>query len=129
MSIAQIRKSALSIVASLALSLTTVVALSGAAQAEDRAVDATVDTGCPRGAVCVYPDDSWNGGNPTYVFWSYGTHKIYNQFGFHRVYNNQTGGAGSSLCAGSNGTDCEPLSAGFFWDTDLTPINSIKLFK
>ena len=93
-------------------------------------VDATVDTGCPSGAVCVYPNDSWNGGQPTYVFWSYGTHKIYNQFGQHRVYNNQTGGAGANLCTESNGTNCgATLRAGYYADVNLTTINTINLFR
>ena len=129
MSLVSIRQAAVSAVAAAALTMTTLIAVSAPAQAAGHAVPAAVDTGCPRGAVCVYPDASWNGGNPTYVFWSYGTHRIYNQFGFHRVYNNQTGGAGSSLCTGTNGTDCTPLDADYFWDTNLTPINSINLFR
>lgn len=128
MSIARIRTAALTMVAVLALTLTALVGISGAAQASYPDPPSGDRTGCPRGAVCVYPSDSWNGGNPSYVFWSYAAHKIYNQYGSHRVYNNQTGGAGAYLCENGNGTSCAYyIPAGTYNDYNLTPINSVKL--
>ena len=109
------------------MTLTALVAVSASAQVDDGAVDAAVDTGCPSGAVCVYPDASWNGGNPSYVFWSYGVHRIYNQYGVYRVFNNQTDDATIQLCIGSDGTDCTYLPAGWTKIYDLTIINSVAL--
>jgi hypothetical protein len=84
--------------------------------------------GCPSGAVCVYPDASWNGGRPSYVFYSYGGHNLSNQYGTHRVFNNQYGGAKAWFCWGYNGTDCRSwIPEWYYTDIDLTPINSIKL--
>ncbi|MEU4918696.1 hypothetical protein AB0G29_04885 [Streptomyces parvus] len=86
--------------------------------------------GCPSGAVCVYPGAGWNGDKPIYRFYSYGVHKIYNQFGTDRIFNNQTGGAKAYACKGANGTNClGNQAAGTYWDYDITPINSIKLAK
>ncbi|MGW1297075.1 hypothetical protein [Streptomyces sp. NPDC002533] len=86
--------------------------------------------GCPSGAVCLYPGAGWNGGEPTYRFYSYDAHKISNQFGTKRLFNNQTGGAKAYPCKGSNGTNCDRvLNAGYYRDLNITPINSIKLTK
>jgi hypothetical protein len=84
--------------------------------------------GCPYGAVCVYPGAGWNGGHPTYVFYSRGPHLIYNQYGVHRVFNNQYGGWQSYLCKNSNGTNCPWFDDQYeYTDYNLTPINSILL--
>jgi hypothetical protein len=85
--------------------------------------------GCPYGAVCVYPQNAgWNNGQPSLVFWSYGAHKLSNQVGNHYVFNNQSGGATSWVCKGSNGTDCPAGNNAYTWaEYNLTPINSIKL--
>ena len=123
------------LLASLALSLIAMTGLSGAAQAAESPAATSDDVtasahGCPSGAVCVYPSAGWNGGNPTYVFWSYGSHKIYNQYGTHRVYNNQYGEAFASACRGSSGNDCRAaMRAGTYTDLDLGPINSFRLFQ
>lgn len=91
--------------------------------------------GCPYGAVCVYPDASWNGGRPSLVFWSYGGHNLSNQYGKHRVFNNQYGGAHAWLCEQYNGTNCTPFPKGYpieqytYVDYNLTPINSILLTR
>lgn len=130
------RRTLTGLLASMALSLIAMTGLSGAAQASEVVVappsDVAVDSsshGCPTGAVCIYPDASWNGGNPTYVFYSYGVHRIYDQYGHHRVYNNQYGSAYVSLCGGSNGTNCDPgLVPGAYIDEDLDPFNSVELY-
>ena len=118
------RKTVTGVLASAALTATALIGMSGAAQA-----DVTSSAhGCPSGAVCIYPDDSWNG-DPTYVFWSYDTHLIYNQYGEHRVFNNQTGLAYAELCTGSDGENCDNLiGPGEHTDINLTEVNSINLF-
>ena len=122
------RQSATRLFAAFALTLTGVAAVSSTAQA-DQTPPPGGGTGCPLGAVCVYPDDDWNGGNPTYVFYSYGAHQIYNQYGDHRVYNNQYDEAFADLCSGSHGNSCDHrLAAGEYIDYNLTPINSIDLW-
>ena len=85
--------------------------------------------GCPSGAVCIYPQDAgYNGDRPSDVYWSYGPHKLYNQYGTHMVVNNQYGGALATLCTGSDGTGCiDWLPAGGAVPAYLTPYNSIKL--
>ena len=127
MSVKRIRNAAMGLLATVGLTMTAVVAVSGSAQAvPDRP---PVDTGCPYGAVCVYPDDSWANGNPTYVFYSYGTHQIYNQYGEHRVLNNQYGGAYVAPAANSDGTDQGlAIQPGHWSDINLTPVNSFVLF-
>ena len=124
----QLRRSALGVLAALMLAMTALVGISGPAQAAYPDPPAADKTGCPRGAVCVYPNGSWNGGNPTYVFWSYDAHKIYNQYGIHRVYNNQTDDARAYICENGNGTSCTYyIPAGTYYDYNLSPINSVKL--
>jgi hypothetical protein len=86
-------------------------------------------TGCPSGAVCIYPQNAgWNNARPSHIYWRYGYHNLRNQYGVHRIYNNQTGGATMRTCLGYNGTRCEGyLPAGWYIDKNLTPINSITL--
>ena len=85
--------------------------------------------GCSSGTVCLYPQNTgWNGGFPSDHWFRYGTVNLVNQFGTHRFFNNQTGGAGVYLCTGSNGTGtCSRLNAGSWRDYNFTPINSITL--
>jgi hypothetical protein len=67
---------------------------------------ATTVQGCPSGAVCIYPQNAgWNGGHPSLIFFSYGYHNLTNQFGTHRFYNHQTGGASAYGCSGSVAPD------------------------
>ncbi|MET9731120.1 hypothetical protein ABZZ79_10780 [Streptomyces sp. NPDC006458] len=113
--------------AALATAAAAVLTLAGAAEARPADWDR-----CPDGAVCIYPegqDPETNPSvNPTHVFWSYGSHNLSNQFGWHWVYNNQTGGAGANLCTQSNGGGCgDELAAGTAVYADLTPINSVRL--
>lgn len=127
MTLTHTRKAVLVALSALALALSTLVALSGTAQAS-KPEPGPAPTGCPSGAVCIYPDDSWNFGEPSHVFWSYGGHNIYGQYGKHRVFNNQTGGATAAACVGTNGTDCgAKLKPGHFHDYNLTPVNSFVL--
>lgn len=84
--------------------------------------------GCPYGAVCIYPDASWNGGSPEHVYYSYGAHNLKNEIGVHRIFNNQYNGATMRTCTGYNGTGCQGyLKAYTYLDKNLTPINSITL--
>ena len=127
MSVKRIRNATMGLLATVGLTMTAFVGVSGSAHAiPDRP---PVDTGCPSGAVCIYPSDSWANGNPTYVFYSYGAHQIYNQYGEHRVFNNQTGGAYALLSPSSDGSEWGPVvQAGHWSDINLTPINSVDLF-
>jgi hypothetical protein len=84
--------------------------------------------GCPDGYVCIYPNASWNGGRPSLKYYYYGTYNLSNQFGVKRVLNAQTGGAIARFCTGYNGVNCgNTLPAGYYFDIDFTPINSIVL--
>ena len=85
--------------------------------------------GCPLGYVCVYPANSgWNNNRPSLRFYKYGAYNFVNQFGNHRVYNHQWGGASATLCLGYNGNRCtNHLAAGRVADVNLTPVNSIVL--
>jgi hypothetical protein len=86
--------------------------------------------GCPSGYVCIYPEGADLNSTPTNQYYYYGTQKLFNQYNFHFVVNNQTDGAPVALCKNSNGTDCPlTISAGDWVYYDLTPINSIVLIK
>jgi hypothetical protein len=85
--------------------------------------------GCPSGAVCIYPQDAgWNNGQPSDTYYSYGAHNLSNQFGIHRIFNNQYDGATMRTCTGPDGNGCQGYLDEFTYeDIDLTPINSITL--
>lgn len=128
MTTAHVPKTVLGLWAAFAIALTSLVAPSSPAQADENEVLSVEETGCPRGAVCIYPSLDYNGGNPTYVFWSYGVHKIYDQYGWHLVLNNQTDGAYAWLCKGSDGTYCDiGVNHPREIKVDLTPINAVRL--
>ncbi|MFD7614022.1 hypothetical protein [Streptomyces sp. NPDC059828] len=111
--------------AALATAAAAVMALTGPAEAKPADW-----AGCPDGAVCIYPQNQNPAVRPTHVFWSYGAHNLSNQFGNHWVLNNQTGGATAALCTGSNGAGCGGrIAAGHGVYADLTPINSITLYR
>ncbi|GHG61742.1 hypothetical protein [Streptomyces griseocarneus] len=84
--------------------------------------------GCPYGAVCIYPQNQSPAVSPSHVFWSYGPHNLSNQYGWHWVLNNQSGGAHARLCTGYNGTGCnyDMAAQNGVW-ADLGPVNSITL--
>lgn len=118
-----------------AIGMTATVAgtLGAAASANAQSV-----LGCPRGAVCVYPEGRSlstlkKGPEPHEIYYSYGPHNLRGQYGFHVIVNNQYGGAGLTLCGGYNGTGglhdvrsqvFSQLAIG----VDLTPVNSITLW-
>ena len=84
--------------------------------------------GCPSGYVCIYPNASWNNGQPSLKFYTYGAHNLSGQYGYKRLFNNQTGGAIARNCTGYNGTGCKGAqTAGTYADYDYTPYNSVVL--
>ncbi|MCH0538968.1 hypothetical protein I3F58_05240 [Streptomyces sp. MUM 203J] len=111
--------------AGVALAAGGVLALSGSAQATDQGASYM---GCPSGYVCLYPNASWNGGNPSHKWYRYGSYNLSNQYGMKRFFNNQTGDAKARNCLGTNGTRClGNQRAGTYADYDYTPYNSVKL--
>jgi hypothetical protein len=103
------------------------LATAGATGAQAQPATSTYE-GCPAGYVCIYPNASWNSGHPSELYLSYGGHNLSNQYGVHRVFNNQTGGAHVYLCKGTGGTNCVfRIDAFVYSDYDLTPINSVLL--
>jgi hypothetical protein len=85
--------------------------------------------GCPSGYVCLYPENAgWNGGHPSALYYYYGAYNLSNQYGTHRFFNNQTGGAVGHICTGyDGGGTCLGQPAGTWSDDNFTPINSITL--
>lgn len=114
--------------ATAALSATAFAGMSGTATADPGAAGED-NFGCPYGAVCLYEGHSWNNNTPEHIYWSYGVHQLENEFGPHRIYNNQSGGASATYCDGVDGTDCiEPFDRFVLVDIgDITPVNSVKL--
>jgi hypothetical protein len=99
------------------------------AETEQSQEAASSTQGCPLGDVCIYPEGTgWNGGHPAQFYFRYGAYNLVNQFGVHRIFNNQFGGATMRTCTGFNGTGCQGfLLENTFIDKNLTPINSITL--
>lgn len=123
MGIGRIGKAVVVAGASAAMALTGLASASAStpAQAAPKAM-----SDCSSGYVCIWAGESFNG-TPTNSYYTYGVHKLYNQYGWHYIYNHQTGGAKFKLCTGSNGTGCTaPLPPGY-GDVNLTPYNSIVL--
>jgi hypothetical protein len=117
-------------VSALRASVVGVLAAGALLAAAPQPVDAATAHGCASGYVCVYPQNAgWNGDRPSLRFYTYGAHNLSNQFGTHRVFNNQFSRAWASLCSGYNGTGTSLflLGAGYATDFNLTPVNSIKL--
>jgi hypothetical protein len=94
--------------------------------------------GCPYGAACVYPGNSYNNDRPALVFESYGPHNLSNQFGEKLAVNNQYGGATAWFCSGydGKGSPVLPWLSGTVEDGSMTseisginftPINSVVL--
>jgi hypothetical protein len=86
--------------------------------------------GCPYGAVCLYPQNAgWNGDRPSARYWSYGAHNLSYQYGNHRLFNNQYGGALVEACYGYNGRGGGTLllGTGYATDYNFTPVNSLVL--
>jgi hypothetical protein len=111
-----------------ALALAGAAALSFGAAATATAATPAGGTyaNCGYGAACIYAGANWNG--TPLAYYSYGAHKLSNEYGVHRVFNNQYGGTTVRLCTGSNGTGCgSPITEYTYDDVNLTPINSILL--
>jgi hypothetical protein len=115
--------------------LTTAAATAGLAVTVLVAPAAHADTpkvwGCDPGWVCIY-QDSKEFSPITQEFFTYGAHNLQNQFDFHDIVNNQTGGATVTLCYGYNGVNCTgPTLLSYevccAYGINLTPINSIRL--
>lgn len=102
------------------------LAATGAMLAGAGTAHADTQNGCPDGYVCIYAQDQpANPGTLTNSYYRYGTYNLSNQYGWHWIDNNQTGGAHVTLCYGYNGTNCQaPLGPGWY-AVDLGPINSI----
>lgn len=85
--------------------------------------------GCQVGYVCIYSSESnWNRGIVEHRYYTYGTHRLYDEYGNHWIYNNQTDNAAFRLCRGGNGTDCDGWGyPGGPYVIHLTQYNSIKL--
>lgn len=125
MTIHRLRKVALGALAALAFSAAT----SGAAQADVHDPGGKPWKGCPAGAVCLYSPAGYENNNPEHVYWSYGEHKLYNEFGSHYLLNNQTGGARASVWYDYNDEHAFVLPAGASTEFDFTPVNSLSLFR
>ena len=83
---------------------------------------------CQEGFACFYPGTGWNGGHPTQEWYNYGTYRIFNWTGNHRVFNNQTGGAVFWLCTDDYGNNCpKRFAEDQSGVVNLTPYNSVKL--
>lgn len=114
--------------AAVAVVAACTLALSGPV---DAAEASTTVHGCSAGYFCIYASTAtYNAGQPSYTFYTYGAHNIYNQYGVHWVFNHQTGGAQSVLCEGWNGNapaDFAISNPNYAYQYDLSPINSIVL--
>ena len=99
---------------------------SGAHASDSPSAEGSPHNGCPYGAVCIYTPAGNATGTPEHIYWSYGEHQLYNEFGRHFVSNNQSGGANVlSLGGGDYYFD---LTAGTGTWINLTPIDSIYLY-
>lgn len=103
----------------------------GAAEAQASPSKTGTYHGCPYGYVCIYGSnkvDSWDGDSPSNLYYSYTYYNLRNQYGPHRIFNNQSGSATVRTCTGYYGTGCQfTLAAQKSIVMDLTPINSITL--
>lgn len=91
---------------------------------------ASAATPCPSGAVCIRET---NGDIlDKNIFYSYSAHNLDNVTGKRVLVNNQTGGAGFSVCFGyDGGGGCSDVAreTGEYAPYDMTPINSLVLVK
>ena len=114
-------------IGAIVLTVGGALASASTAQAAQIGIQASY-AGCDEGYVCMYPDAGWNNGVPEHRYYTYGVHPLYNEYGLHRVFNNQTGGATARLCVNSDGTNCtSKLQPWTYYDYNLTPYNSIRL--
>lgn len=105
--------------------LLALTAAAGTANAVPHSV--TPDSTCPSGYVCIYSGTT-KSSSITYEFYTYGVHKIYNQYGSHLVFNNQTQAAVVFLCNDAACNDIQGSEGAGAWDVwNLTPINAVQL--
>ncbi|KPI11116.1 hypothetical protein OK074_2943 [Actinobacteria bacterium OK074] len=85
---------------------------------------------CNDGWVCLYPEGQSPPVSPSVSWYTYGAHNLSNQFNYHWILNNQTGGARAKLCTGYNGggTCYDDMGPGEGWWTNFTPVNSVVLY-
>ncbi|HET6209583.1 MAG TPA: hypothetical protein VFD94_04330 [Jatrophihabitans sp.] len=119
-------------IAAAAVATAALGALSSPVDAAESSIAATTPPhGCPSGYFCIYASDAtWNSGDPSYAFYTYGAHDIYNQYGSHWVYNHQTGGAFVFFCEGANGAapvNTAISAPNYANKWPLGPVNSIVL--
>lgn len=101
----------------------------GGAQAAQADTSRAAEHSCPSGHVCMYAGKyNMDTGIIEHSYYTYGSHQFYDEYGYHYIYNNQTDGAGFTLCRGSYGTDCDDTyrAVGAYL-VHLTEYNSIKL--
>lgn len=119
----RLRRAAASAGAAVALTAT----MAGTAHADDApSAEGSPHNGCPYGAVCIYTPAGDANGTPEHVYWSYGRHQLYNEFGPHYVTNNQSGGA--NVVSFGGGDLYFDLTAGTGTWINLTTIDSIVLY-
>ena len=112
--------------AGAAVALTATVA--GTAHASDApSAEGGPEMGCPYGAVCIYNPAGEATHTPEHVYWSYGKHQLYNEFGPHYIVNNQSGGA-NVISFGSSPDYYFDLTARTATWFNLTSVDSIYLY-
>lgn len=84
--------------------------------------------GCRLGYVCTYDSiqDMWDN-RPDNTYYTYGAHRLYNEWGTQWVLNNQTGGAWAAVCEGRTGGWCRYVSPGGCIEILMDPYNLIVL--
>lgn len=85
--------------------------------------------GCPDGYVCMYTSGGLQNHSPDLVFYTYGVHQFYGQYGKRFVVNNQTGGAKMSVNAGWDGSGAsKKVKPGKVWKGKIDKKNSVTLY-
>ncbi|WP_147915308.1 hypothetical protein [Ruania zhangjianzhongii] len=124
MSTHRLRRAVASAGAAVALSATMV----GTAHASDSpSAEGSPHNGCPYGAVCIYNPAGEATQTPEHVYWSYGKHQLYNEFGPHYIVNNQSGGA-NVISLGDLPEYQFELTAGTAGWVNLTTIDGLWLY-
>lgn len=105
-------------------------AVAGISLASTAPAEAETKHGCPSGYLCMYTKSGYDAGKPKHKFYKYGVHKLHNEYGYRAWINNQTGDAAASINKGSNGGGFRwELDAGFYTHFDVTPYNSVTLYR
>jgi hypothetical protein len=80
----------------------------------------------------IYSENAgWNNNHPSLEYYYYGVYKLYNQFGYHEVYNNQSPGwftlCDSSTCSGGDTISFPPNSGTGGSGVNVTPVYAVEL--